>query len=66
MSVSGRAEPRFRALSSANERGIRTFVRPLDGNGVPTRAVTYPHLTLPTNREVYTQVGALSLKKKKK
>lgn len=41
MSVSGRAEPRFRALSSANERGIRTFTRPVDGNGVATRVSEY-------------------------
>ena len=41
MSVSGRAEPRFRALSSANERGIRTFTRPMDANGVATRVSEY-------------------------
>ena len=41
MSVSGRADPRFRALSSANERGIRTFTRPMDGNGVATRVSEY-------------------------
>ena len=29
-------------------------------------AVSYTHLTLPTNREVYISVGAVALKKKKK
>lgn len=41
MSTSSRAEPRFKALSAANGRGVRTFGRPTDANGVAVRVSDY-------------------------
>jgi len=41
MSTSGRAEPRFNALATANSRGIKVFNRPVDSNGISTRVSEY-------------------------